>query len=84
MLMTLSDSQLRVLSKIIHNVLVGNIALAPEQQKVLKKYRFLHYVVDNKSIKRDRRWSALQKGANHIKFVMETALSHLPWQTIPP
>jgi hypothetical protein len=83
LIQTLSDSQLRVLSEIVHNVLVGNVPLTPEQQKVLKKYRSVLYVVGDKSIERDRKWQALQKGANPIKFVLETALPHLPWRTSP-
>ena len=67
LIQTLSDAQLRTLSEIVHNVLVGNVTLTPEQQNVLKKYRSVLYVVGDRRIERRRKLRVLQKGANPLK-----------------
>ena len=79
LLQTLSVSQLRALSEIVHNVLVGNVSLTPVEIEKSKKKRHLLYVVGDKRVKHRRKKRVLQTGANIIQYVLCLALPKMPW-----
>ena len=83
LLQTVSVSQLRALSEIVHNVLVGNVSLTPAESEKLKKKRSLLYVLGDKRVRHSRKKRVLQTGANIIQYVLRIALPHMPWRPSP-
>ena len=83
LLQTLTDQQLKAVSEIAHNVLIGNVPLTIEQQKTVKKYKSLLYVIGDKRISRVEKRRVIARGANPILYVIKIALEHVPWPPNP-
>ena len=83
LLQSVSETQLKAISEIVHNVLKGNVPVTSEQQKTLKKYRTLLYTVGDKKITLSQKRRVIITGANPIRDVLRIALEHIPWLTNP-
>ena len=83
LLQTLTNQQLKAVSEIVHNVLIGNVPLTSDQQKALKKYRSLLYIIGDKRINRSEKKRVLGKGANPLLYALKIALDHIQWPPNP-
>ena len=61
LLQTLSDAQLRALSEIVHNVLKGNVPLSSDQERTLRKYRPVLYVLGDNRLKPAQKKKSIRK-----------------------
>ena len=83
LLQTVSVSQLRALSEIVHNVLVGNVSLTPAESEKLKKKRDLLYAVGDMRVKQRRKKIVFQTGAYIIQYILSLALPKIQWRQSP-